>query len=88
MGNDWPIYIFVFAIAAVLLARMDRLGKQLEAVSAMIRADLARTEDDRSEIMSNWKQSQKDQAKEARQFWILWGVVGVAALIWSAITKY
>jgi hypothetical protein len=43
MGNDWTIYIFVFAIATVLLARMDRLGKQLEAVSAMIRADLART---------------------------------------------
>jgi gas vesicle protein len=87
MGNDWPIYIFVFAIAAVLLARMDRLGKQLEAVSAMIRSDLARTEDDRSEIMSDWKQSQKDQAKDSRQFWIFWGVVCVAGLVWNAIAK-
>jgi hypothetical protein len=87
MGNDWPVYIFVLVIAAILLARMDRLGKQLEAVSAMIRADLARTEDDRSEIMSDWKQSQKDQAKDTRMFWIFWGVVCVAGLVWNAITK-
>ena len=39
MGNDRVIYIFVFVIAAVVLARLDRLGKQLEAVCAEIRAD-------------------------------------------------
>jgi type VI protein secretion system component VasF len=88
MSNDWSIYIFVFVIAAILLARMDRLGKQLEAVSARIRADLARTEDDRSEVMSDWKQSQKDQAKDARLSWIFWGIVVVAALIWNTITKH
>jgi len=88
MSNDWSIYIFVFVIAAILLARMDRLGKQLEAVSARIRADLARTEDDRSEVMSDLKQSQKDQAKDARLSWIFWGIVVVAALIWNTITKH
>ena len=48
MGNDRVIYIFVFVIAAVVLARLDRLGKQLEAVCAEIRADVARTEEGRS----------------------------------------
>jgi hypothetical protein len=88
MSDDWSIYILAFVIGAIVLARMDRLGKQLEAVSAMIRADLARTEDDRSEIMSSWKQSQKDQAKDSRQFWIFWGVVCVAGLVWNAIAKH
>ena len=73
MGNDWAVYIFVFVIAAIVLARLDRLGKQLEAVCAEIRADVARTEDDRTEILTEWKQAQKDAAKDTKQFWILWG---------------
>lgn len=85
MGNDWAVYIFVFVIAGIVLARLDRLGKQLEAVCVSIRADLARTEDERDEIIGEWKQSKSEAAKEARQFWIFWGVVGVAALIWLAV---
>lgn len=87
MSSDWPLYIFVFAIAAIVLARLDRLGKQLEAVSARIRSDLARTQDDRDAVVSDWKQSQKDQAKDARLSWIFCGVVIVAGLIWNAISK-
>jgi hypothetical protein len=85
MSNDWSVYIFVFVMAAILMARLDRLGKQLEAVHASIRMDVARTEDERDEIMSEWKQTTKDATKEARQFWIFWGVVGAAALVWAAI---
>jgi hypothetical protein len=85
MGNDWSVYIFVFAMAAIVLARLDRLGKQLEAVSTSIRADVARTKEDRQEILDDWKQSRKEAAKDARQFWIFWGIVGVAALIWAAV---
>jgi hypothetical protein len=85
MGNDWSGYIFVFAMAAIVMARLDRLGRQIEAVSADIRADVARTEEEREEILSEWKEAQKGAAEDARQFWIFWGIVGVAALIWAAV---
>jgi hypothetical protein len=73
MGNDWSGYIFVFAMAAIVMVRLDRLGRQIEAVSADIRADVARTEEEREEILGEWKQAQKDAAKDARQFWIFLG---------------
>jgi hypothetical protein len=87
MSNDWSVYIFVFALAAIVMARLDRLGNQLEAVCTSIRADVARTDDERDEILSEWKQSKKDAAKESRQFWIVWGVVGAAALVWAAVKQ-
>jgi hypothetical protein len=85
MGNDWSGYIFVLAMAAIVLARLDRLGRQVEAVSIHIRADISRTAEEREEILSEWKEAQKESAKDARQFWIFWGIVGVAALIWAAV---
>jgi len=88
MGNDWAIYIFVFVMAAIVMVRLDRLGRQLEAVCASIRADVARTEDDREEILSEWKQATKDAAKEARQFWIVWGIIGAAVLVWNILTHH
>lgn len=88
MNNDWSIYVLIFAIASIVLARMDRLGKQLEAVCASIRADLARTEDGRDAVMREWQQSKKDQAKDARQFWIFWRAIGVATLVWNMVAKH
>ncbi len=35
--------------------------------------------------LDDWKQSRKEAAKDARQFWIFWSIVGVAALIWAAV---
>jgi hypothetical protein len=86
MGNDWAVYVFVFVMAAVVMARLDRLGNQLEAVCVSIRADVARTKEDRDEILSEWKETQKAAAKDKRQFWIFWGVVAAAAVIWALIT--
>jgi type VI protein secretion system component VasF len=80
MSNDWAVYIFVFVMAAFVMARLDRLGNQLEAVSVAIRADVARR------ILSEWKEAQKEAAKDKRRFWIFWGVVGAAAVIWAVIT--
>ena len=42
MSNDWTIYVIIGA-AFMVLARLDRLGKQLEAVNADIKAELRRT---------------------------------------------
>jgi hypothetical protein len=69
----------IIVVAAVLMFRLDRLGKQLEAVSAMIRADLTRTEEERGEILQEWKETKKQAAKDERQFWLFWFVV-IAAL--------
>ena len=49
------------------------------AVSAMVRADLARTEEERSEVLQEWKETKKQAAKDERQFWLFWFVV-IAAL--------
>ncbi len=40
MSNDWTIYVIIGA-AFMVLARLDRLAKQLEAVNADIKAELA-----------------------------------------------
>jgi hexokinase len=53
----------ISGVASVLMFRLDRLGKQLEAMGAMIRADLARTEEERSEILQEWKETKKQAAK-------------------------
>jgi hypothetical protein len=69
----------IIGAASMLMLRLDRLGKQLEAVNAMIRADLARTEEERSEVLQEWKETKKQAAKDERQFWLFWFVV-IAAL--------
>jgi hypothetical protein len=88
MRNDWAVYIFVFVMAAIVMARLDRLGKQLEAVCVSIRVDVARTEEEREEILSGWKQGKKEAAKDARQFWIFWGIIGAAALAWNILARH
>jgi len=87
MGNDWGIYIFVFVIGMIVMARLDRLGRQLEAVCVSIRADVARTEDERDEILSEWKQAKKDARRTSWQFWIFWGIVAGAGLVWAIIKR-
>lgn len=86
--EHWAIFIFVWVMATYILARLDRLGKQVEAVSAMIRSDIAHTQEERDVIMREWKENQQQAAKEARQFWIFWGIVGAAALGWYLFAHY
>jgi hypothetical protein len=83
MGSDWGLYIFIFVIGTILMSRLDRLGKQIEAVCVSIRADVARTEDDRNEILGDWNQAKKDASREKRQFWIVWAIIAAAALAWA-----
>ena len=59
-------------MAAILMVRLDSLGKELAAMGGSIRADLARTEEERSEIISNWKEGKKQATRDAWQFWIFW----------------
>jgi hypothetical protein len=86
MDKQWTIYLLIAIAGGVVLvmARLDRLGKQLEAVLASIRYDLELDPDRKKEIMREWKESEKQQAKDARVFWISWAVIGSAvALGWA-----
>jgi hypothetical protein len=86
--EHWTIFVIVGVIAVMIMARLDRLGKQLEAVNAIIRSDLARTEEERDGVLGEWKEDKQQAAKDARQFWTFWGLVGAAALGWYIPTHY
>lgn len=86
--EHWMIFVVVGVLAAMIMARLNRLGKQLEAVSALIRSDLARSEDERDEIIAEWKDNKQQAAKDARQFWLFWAIVGAAALGWYVFAHY
>jgi hypothetical protein len=86
--EHWTIFVIVGVIAVMIMARLDRLGKQLEAVSAIIRSDLARTEEERDGVLREWKEDKQQAANDARQFWTFWGLVGAAGLGWYTLTHY
>jgi hypothetical protein len=89
MSDDhWIIFIIVGVMGTMIMARLDRLGKQVEAVSAIIRSDLARTEGERDNILREWKENQQQAANDARQFWTFWSIVGATALGWYVFTHY
>ena len=54
MGGDWGIYIFGFLMTAIVMIRLNRLGKQIEAVDVSIRADIARTEPLLPDACTQW----------------------------------
>ena len=65
--------------------RLERLGKQLEAVSHLVRQEMAEllgNEDRVEELLEEWRQDRVEQKKANRQFLITWGVVGAGALAW------
>lgn len=83
MGGDWGVYGFVLVMTAIVMLRLERLGKQIEAVSSRIRIDGARTEEERAEIMAEWKENQDTERKERRLFWVFWGIMlALAAGMW------
>jgi hypothetical protein len=64
-------------IAAVVLAilwlRMDRLGRQLEAIDAGLRAEISPARE--REILAEWKENRDQQAKDTRIQLIVWGII-------------
>jgi hypothetical protein len=81
-------WMITVVVSVLIMARLDRLGRQLEAVSAIIRSDLARTEEERDEVWREWKDNKQQAARDARRFWAFWGIVGAAALGWYVLTHY
>jgi Sec-independent protein translocase protein TatA len=85
MSADWVIVVIV-AVGAIVMRRLDRIGRQLEAVCVSIRRDVAKTESERDEIMQEWLENKKQAAKEERQAWIFWGVVWAAYGAWRFLS--
>jgi len=86
MSNDWIVY-GLGASVFLLMWRLDRLGKQLEAVCANIKSELVPSEDRRREILSEWKAEKDEAAKETRWQWIWGGIIGALLLGWYAFTR-
>jgi hypothetical protein len=89
MGGDGGIYIFGFLMTAIVMIRLNRLGKQIEAVDVSIRADIARTDPERDAIINEWKQEKDAAAKAERQFLMFWGIVlAAAAIAWAFFKQH
>ena len=86
--SEWSIFAFVvIASVWIVWARLDRLGRQLEAVLVQILLELVRDEERKMEIVQERIEERKEEANEDRKFWTFWGIVGVLALGGAFITK-
>jgi hypothetical protein len=84
--HEGPWFIFLAVVMyAILMTRLDRLGKQIEATGALIRHDIAPTEERRDDILKEWRQMQQQANEDARRFWIFSACAGAAALILYAL---
>ena len=86
MSNDWIVY-GLGASVFLLMWRLERLGKQLEAVCADIKMELAPSQDRRDEFLAEWKRDRDDAAKERRQQWIGAGIIGALLLGWYIFSR-
>jgi hypothetical protein len=69
-----------------VLWRLDRIGRQIEAVSPDIRVEVAEllgNEDRANETLREWKENREQAAKETRL--IFWGVVIALYVGWQVI---
>jgi hypothetical protein len=62
--------------------RLDRLGKQLEAVCTNIKVELTPDDDRKRELIKEWKENTGRQSKDARQSFIFWALVIGGAMAW------
>jgi type VI protein secretion system component VasF len=86
-GQDWAPYVIIFGVAALVMWRLDRLGKQLEAVRDHLLVELG-NEETASETLRSREWEKNERKKERRQFWIFWGVVLLAVVIWYAVSQH
>jgi hypothetical protein len=84
--HEAPWFIFIaVAMYAILMTRLDRLGKQIESIGALIRYDIAPTEERRDDILKQWKQLQEQTNKDVRRFWAFSACAGAAGLVFYAV---
>jgi hypothetical protein len=82
---DWFFLLVAAGAFALswLAARLDRLGKQLEAISASVREEMAKLHGDGArahEIVREWQEDRAWQKKNIRPRWMIWAGIGAASL--------
>jgi hypothetical protein len=85
MSNEFYILLAGFGY---VLWRLDRIGKQIEAVSADIRmevAELLGNEERANETIREWKENKQQAAKDTRQMLIFWGIIVAVYVSWQVI---
>jgi hypothetical protein len=84
------LLIVVFGFALLIMRRLDRLGKQIEAVCQVVQLEVAQAlhnEDREDELRTEWRELRDGEAKARRQFWWFWGVIGAIAIAWFLLSK-
>lgn len=82
--REWVVVVLL--LAGLIMWRLDRLGKQIQAVRDHLLIELG-NEETRTEVLKDREWEEKDRKKERRQFLMFWGVVGLAAFIWYAVSQ-
>ena len=86
MADNWTIYVIV-ACLFFIVWRIDRLGRQLEAVCANIKAELS-SPDRGHEIIREWKENRNQQAKDERFQLIFYGIIAAVFIAWEIATRH
>jgi hypothetical protein len=85
--SSYDLTPYVLIGLVFIVWRLDRLGKQLQAVRDHLLIELG-NEETRSETLRDREWEKKERKKEARQFWTFWGAGGLAVIIWYAISQH
>lgn len=84
-------YYLLLAFGALLTVRhrLDRLGRQLEAVSMSLEAEIAslKGEHGEREVLDDWRASREHEKKASRQFWWFWDVIGAVSATLMALSN-
>ena len=85
--NSWILYGLIAAVG-LLWWRMDKLGRQLEAVHNSLLIELAPTREQREEFLNERRWLKEQEKKEQKQFWITWGVIGIVVILGWVLSVY
>jgi hypothetical protein len=88
MSNEFFILLIGFGY---VLWRLDRIGKQIEAVNADIRAEVAEllgNQERADETLREWKENKQQAAKDTRQMLIFWGIITALYVGWQFIKSH
>ena len=84
-------YILLFCAFGYVLWRLDRIGKQIEAVSADTRmevAELLGNEERANETLREWKENKQQAAKDTRKTLIFWSIIVALYVGWQVIKSH
>jgi hypothetical protein len=88
--TEWTHLLVAAAVIWWFAARLDRLGRQLEAVSHLVRREMAQLMGKQARVKELLEEREQDRAAEKmekRQTWLGLALFGAAALAWWWFTS-